>query len=167
MLNVVTAKQMRAIDRWAIDEMGIPGIVLMENAGATIVRRLAEIIPDLSSKKIIIFCGKGNNGGDGFVMARHLSNLGTNVTVLLAALITELKGDAKTNALSAKNLGIPIQELNTKNINKFDHKLSHSDLIVDALFGTGLSKPASCFMETVINKINQHEKFTVSIDINS
>ena len=158
---------MRAIDRWAIDEMGIPGIVLMENAGTTIVRRLAEIIPDLSLKKIIIFCGKGNNGGDGFVMARHLSNLGTNVTVLLAALITELKGDAKTNALSAKNLGIPIQELNTKNINKFDHKLSHSDLIVDALFGTGLSKPASCFMETVINKINQHEKFTVSIDINS
>ena len=88
MLNVVTAKQMRSIDRWAIDEMGIPGIVLMENAGTTIVRRLAEIIPDLSSKKIIIFCGKGNNGGDGFVMARHLSNLGTNVTVLLAALIT-------------------------------------------------------------------------------
>ncbi|MFL2947677.1 MAG: NAD(P)H-hydrate epimerase, partial [Nitrospinales bacterium] len=167
MLNVVTAKQMRAIDRWAIDEMGIPGIVLMENAGTTIVRRLAEIIPDLSSKKIIIFCGKGNNGGDGFVMARHLSNLGTNVTVLLAALITELKGDAKINALSAKNLGIPIQELNTKNINKFDHKLSHSDLIVDALLGTGLSKPASCFMETVINKINQHKKFTVSIDINS
>jgi len=158
---------MRAIDRWAIDEMGIPGIVLMENAGATIVRRLAEIIPDLSSKKIIIFCGKGNNGGDGFVMARHLSNLGANVTVLLAALITELKGDAKTNALSAKNLGIHIKELNTKNINKFDRKLSHSDLIVDALFGTGLSKPASCFMETVINKINQYEKFTVSIDINS
>ena len=133
MLNVVTAKQMRAIDRWAIEEIGIPGIVLMENAGTTIVRRLAEIIPDLSSKKIIIFCGKGNNGGDGFVMARHLSNLGVNVTVLLAALKTELNGDAKTNALSAKNLGISIQELNTKNINKFDHKLSHSDLIVDAL----------------------------------
>ena len=158
---------MRAIDRWAIDEMGIPGIVLMENAGTTIVRRLAEIIPGLSSKKIIIFCGKGNNGGDGFVMARHLAELGANVTVLLAGLITELKGDAKTNALSAKNLGIPIQELNTKNINKFDRKLSHSDIIVDALFGTGLSKPAACFMETVINKINQHEKFTVSIDINS
>ena len=158
---------MRAIDRWAIDEMGIPGIVLMENAGTTIVRRLAEIIPDLSSKKIIIFCGKGNNGGDGFVMARHLSNLGANVTVLLAALITELKGDAKTNALSAKNLGVPIQELNTKNINKFDHKLSHSDIIVDALLGTGLSRPATGLMETAINKINQYEKFTVSIDINS
>ena len=158
---------MRAIDRWAIEKMEIPGIVLMENAGTTIVRRLAEIIPYLSSKKIIIFSGIGNNGGDGFVMARHLAKLEANVTVLLAGLMTELKGDAKTNALSAKNLGIPIQELNTKNINKFDHKLSHSDIIVDALLGTGLSRPATGLMETAINKINQYEKFTVSIDINS
>ena len=158
---------MRAIDRWAIEEMEIPGIVLMENAGTTIVRRLAEIIPYLSSKKIIIFSGIGNNGGDGFVMARHLAKLDANVTVLLAGLMTELKGDAKTSALSAKNLGVPIQELNTKNINKFDHKLSHSDIIVDALLGTGLSRPATGLMETAINKINQYEKFTVSIDINS
>ena len=158
---------MRAIDRWAIEKMEIPGIVLMENAGTTIVRRLAEIIPYLSSKKIIIFSGIGNNGGDGFVMARHLAKLEANVTVLLAGLMTELKGDAKTSALSAKNLGVPIQELNTKNINKFDHKLSHSDIIVDALLGTGLSRPATGLMETAINKINQYEKFTVSIDINS
>ena len=158
---------MRAIDRWAIEKMEIPGIVLMENAGTTIVRRLAEIIPDLSSKKIIIFCGKGNNGGDGFVIARHLDQLGANVTILLAGLVTELKGDAKTNAFSVKNLGVPIQELNTKNINKFDHKLSHSDIIIDALLGTGLSRPATGLMETAINKINQYEKFTVSIDINS
>ena len=158
---------MREIDRWAIEDMGVPGIVLMENAGTTIVKRLTEIIPDLSSKKIIIFCGIGNNGGDGFVIARHLDQLGSNVTVLLAGLINELKGDAKTNALSAKNLGIAIQELNAKNINKFDHKLSHSDIIVDALLGTGLSRPATGLMETVIKKINQYEKFTVSIDINS
>ena len=85
---------MRAIDRWAIEKMEIPGIVLMENAGTTIVRRLAEIIPYLSSKKIIIFSGIGNNGGDGFVMARHLAKLEANVTVLLAGFMTELKGDA-------------------------------------------------------------------------
>lgn len=167
MLTVVTAEQMRAIDRWAIDEVGIPGVVLMENAGTTIVRRLLEIFPDLASKKIIIFCGKGNNGGDGFVMARHLSLLGANVTVLLAGVMADLNGDAKTNALSVRNLEIPIHELNTENIDKFDHKLRHSDIIVDALFGTGLSKPAMGFMETVINKINQHEKYTVSVDINS
>ena len=111
MLDVVTAKQMWAIDRWAIDDMGIPGIVLMENAGVTIVRRLAEIIPDLSSKKIIIFCGKGNNGGDGFVMARHLSNLGANVTVLLAALITELKGRCENKCPIGKESGYPYKRI--------------------------------------------------------
>ena len=65
MLNVVTAKQMQAIDRWAIEELGIPGAVLMENAGGAIVRQLQNIITDLPAKKIIIFCGKGNNGGMG------------------------------------------------------------------------------------------------------
>ena len=78
MLPVVTAEQMRAIDQWAIEEIGIPGIVLMENAGKTIVKRLQEILPDIASKKVIIFCGKGNNGGDGFVIARHLHQSGTN-----------------------------------------------------------------------------------------
>ncbi|MBC8285169.1 MAG: NAD(P)H-hydrate epimerase, partial [Nitrospinae bacterium] len=167
MLTVVTAKQMQAIDRWTIDELGIPGAVLMENAGGAIVRRLQNVIPDFPAKKIIIFCGKGNNGGDGFVIARHLFQLGVNVTVLLAGKISDLKGNAKTNALSAQNLKISIQELNSENMNSFDHKLRHSDIIVDALFGTGLSKPAIGLMETVINKINQYGKFTVSVDINS
>ena len=167
MLPVVTAEQMRAIDQWAIEEMEIPGIVLMENAGKAIADRLQKVIPEITSKKIIIFCGKGNNGGDGFVIARHLNQLGTNITILLAGKLTDLKGDAKINALSAKNLKVPIQELNSKNINIFDHKLRHADVVVDALFGTGLSKPVSGFMETVIKKINQHKNFCVSVDINS
>ena len=167
MLTVVTAKQMQAIDRWTINELGIPGAVLMENAGGAIVRQLQNTLADLPAKKVIIFCGKGNNGGDGFVIARHLFQLRTNVTVLLAGKIADLKGNAKTNALSAQNLNIPIHELNYENVNSFDHKLRHSDIIVDALFGTGLSKPATGLMETVINKINQYKRFTVSVDINS
>jgi NAD(P)H-hydrate epimerase len=158
---------MQAIDRWTIDELGIPGAVLMENAGGAIVRQLQNALADLPAKKIIIFCGKGSNGGDGFVIARHLFQLRTNVTVLLAEKIAALKGNAKTNALSAQNLNIPIHELNYENVNSFDHKLRHSDIIVDALFGTGLSKPVTGLMETVINKINQYKKFTVSVDINS
>ena len=84
MLPVVTAKQMQAIDQKAIDSFGIPGITLMENAGVGIVRELKERFPDLSRKKVFIFCGKGNNGGDGFVIARHLFNLGSEVRILLA-----------------------------------------------------------------------------------
>ena len=167
MLPVVTAQQMRAIDQWAIEEIGIPGIALMENAGKAIVKRLQEILPDITSKTVIIFCGKGNNGGDGFVIARHLHQSGTNTVVLLAGKLSDLKGDAKTNALSAINLKVPIQELTEKNINSFDHKLRHSDVIVDALFGTGLSKSAAGFMGAIIKKINQHKKFCVSVDINS
>ena len=158
---------MQAIDRWAIEELRIPGAVLMENAGGAIVRQLQNIITDLPAKKIIIFCGKGNNGGDGFVIARHLFQLKANVTILLAGKLSDLKDNTKTNALSAQKLDIPIKELNSDNINSFDRKLRHCDIIVDALFGTGLSKPAIEIMESVINKINHHKKFTISVDINS
>ena len=94
MLPVVTAEQMQAIDRQAIDGFGIPGITLMENAGVGIVQELQRRFPDLSRKKIFIFCGKGNNGGDGFVVARHLFNLGSEVRILLAGKLSELNGDA-------------------------------------------------------------------------
>ena len=161
---------MQAIDRQAIDGFAIPGITLMENAGIGVVRELQKSFSNLSQKKVFIFCGKGNNGGDGFVIARHLHNLGTEVTVLLAAKLSELKDDAGTNANSAQNMGISIDELNPDNLNRHDHKLRHCDIIIDAVFGTGLNKPASGLMEKVVDKINQFEsleKFVVSVDINS
>jgi ADP-dependent NAD(P)H-hydrate dehydratase / NAD(P)H-hydrate epimerase len=167
LLPVVTAKQMQAIDQQTIDDFAIPGITLMENAGIGVVQELRKSFPNLSKKKIFIFCGKGNNGGDGFVIARHLLNLGSEVTVLLAAKLSELKGGAETNANSVKSMGIQVDELDPDNLNRHDHKLRHCDIIIDALFGTGLNKPASGFMEKVIDKINQFEKFVVSVDINS
>lgn len=167
MLPVVTAKQMQAIDRQAIDGFTIPGIILMENAGAGIVRELQNCFPDLCQKKVFIFCGKGNNGGDGFVIARHLFNLGSEVRVLLAGKLSDLTGDAKTNAVSAQNIGIQVEELTPDNLNQYDHKLRHSDIIIDALLGTGLNNAALGFFEKVINKINQFKKFVVSVDINS
>ncbi|MBC8286169.1 MAG: NAD(P)H-hydrate dehydratase [Nitrospinae bacterium] len=170
MLPVVTAKQMQAIDRQTIDEFGIPGITLMENAGVAVVHELQKRFPDLSHKKVFIFCGKGNNGGDGFVIARHLFNLGSEVQVLLTGKLSKLKGDAETNANSARNIGVQVDELDVDNLNCHDHKLRHCDIIIDAVFGTGLNKPVSGFMEKVIDKINQFErfeKFVVSVDINS
>ena len=167
MLPVVTAEQMQAIDRQAIDGFGIPGITLMENAGVGIVQELQRRFPDLSRKKIFIFCGKGNNGGDGFVVARHLFNLGSEVRILLAGKLSELNGDAGINAISAHKIGIQVDELNPDHLNRHDHKLRHCDIIIDAVFGTGLNKPVTGFMEKVIDKINQFEKFVVSVDINS
>ncbi|MBT5764450.1 MAG: NAD(P)H-hydrate dehydratase [Nitrospina sp.] len=167
MLPVVTAEQMQAIDRHAIDDLGIPGITLMENAGIGVVHELQTRFPDLSLKKVFIFCGKGNNGGDGFVVARHLSGLGSEVRVLLAGKLSELKGDAEVNATSAQNIGIQVDELTPDNLNQHDPELRHCNIIIDAVFGTGLNKPVTGFMEKVIDKINQFEKFVVSVDINS
>ena len=167
MFPVVTAEQMQAIDRHAIDDFGIPGITLMENAGVGIIQELQRRFPDLSHKKIFIFCGKGNNGGDGFVIARHLFSLDSEVRVLLAGKLSELKGDAATNAVSARKIGIQVDELDPDSLNRHDHKLRHCDIIIDAVFGTGLNKPVAGFMEKVIDKINQFEKFVVSVDINS
>jgi ADP-dependent NAD(P)H-hydrate dehydratase / NAD(P)H-hydrate epimerase len=161
---------MQAIDQKAIDNFGIPSITLMENAGVGVVCELKEIFPDLSRKKIFIFCGKGNNGGDGFVIARHLFNLGSEVRVLLAGKLSSLKGGAETNANSARNIGIHVDEIDPYNLNRHDHKLRHCNIIIDAVLGTGLNKPATGFIERVIDKINQSEsvgKFVVSVDINS
>jgi ADP-dependent NAD(P)H-hydrate dehydratase / NAD(P)H-hydrate epimerase len=168
--SVVTAKQMQAIDQKAIDSFGIPGITLMENAGVGVVRELQERFADLSRKKIFIFCGKGNNGGDGFVIARHLFNLGSEVRVLLVGKLSGLKGGAEINANSVRSIGVQVDEVDSYNLNLHDHKLRHCDIIIDAVFGTGLNKPVTGFVEKVIGKINQSEsngKFVVSVDINS
>lgn len=170
MFPVVTAKIMRAIDRRAINDLGIPSITMMENAGVAVIQELQKRFPDLSHKKIFIFCGTGNNGGDGFVIARHLFNLGSEVIVLLAGKLSELQGDTKINANSAQKIGTQIDELNIDNLNNHDHKIRHCNIIIDALFGTGLNRPVSGFMEKVIGKINQFEKFKkfiISVDINS
>ena len=170
MFPVVTAKIMRAIDQRAINDLGIPSITMMENAGASVFREMQKRFSDLSYKKIFIFCGTGNNGGDGFVIARHLFNLGSEVIVLLAGKRAELKGDTQINANSAQNIGTQIYELNIENLNSHDHKIRHCSIIIDALLGTGLNRPVSGFMEKVIDKINQFErfkKFVISVDINS
>ena len=158
---------MQAIDRCAIEEYGIPGMILMENAGRESVETLKRKFSDLASQKIVIFAGKGNNGGDGFVMARHLQNMGIDVGVFLLGKLAELKDDAKLNAQIAQKIGVEINEIDARNFKSFDHRLRHSDLVIDAIFGTGLSKPATGFYAEVFEKINSLQKFVVAVDIPS
>jgi ADP-dependent NAD(P)H-hydrate dehydratase / NAD(P)H-hydrate epimerase len=158
---------MQAIDRSAIEEYGIPGLVLMENAGLAAASLIHENIPDLLEKKVVIVCGKGNNGGDGFVIARHLSIDGVQVDILLLGKRQQLKSDARTNADIAFKMGIPIHEVTDKNFSTQNHLFRHCHIIVDALFGTGLSKPAGGLYEKVIKKINASKKYVVAVDIPS
>jgi len=165
--KIVTASEMQAIDRAAIEKFGIPGLVLMENAGLAAASLIHENIPDLLEKKVLIICGKGNNGGDGFVIARHLFIDDVQVDILLLGKRQQLKSDARINADIAFKMGIPIHEITDKNINAQNHLLRHCHIIVDALFGTGLSKPAEGLYEKVIKKVNASKKYVFAVDIPS
>lgn len=162
-MKVAGAAQMRRLDEIAIKKYNIPGIILMENAGIGVVRAMTRHFGDPSGKKIFIICGKGNNGGDGFVIARHLKQAKADVRVLLLGKFEELTGDAAVNGSILKNSGGEISE----NTEKLDSKLRHSHIIVDAIFGTGLKAEITGNIKNVINKINTSGKAVVSVDIPS
>lgn len=159
---------MQAIDQYAIRDCGIPGVVLMENAGIETVECLWQKFPDLAEKKVLVFSGKGNNGGDGFAAARRLFNQGVDVQVFLLGRRTQLKQDARVNADIAFNIGLPVREVDEQNIQSIDHSLRHGHIVIDAIFGTGLHTAASGLYERVIEKINAAAgKYVVSIDLPS
>ena len=106
---LTTAEQMKEADRATIEDLGVPGMVLMENAGRGVVQVIGRLYPKIKSAAIL--AGKGNNGGDGFVIARYLHHQGMNVAVFLAGLKSALKGDAATNARLAEACGVPVREI--------------------------------------------------------
>ncbi|MBC7332055.1 MAG: NAD(P)H-hydrate dehydratase [Synergistetes bacterium] len=164
-MKLVTADEMRNVDKYAIEKLGIPGIVLMENAGLRTVIGMREVIPDLLSKKILIVAGKGNNAGDGFVVARHLFNLGGEVKVALCSPSSEIKGDAQVNLEIIKKIGLDIFEI--ESIGELHMLLEWSDVVVDALLGTGIKGEVKGFFADVIREINDAGKPVVAIDLPS
>ena len=158
---------MHDIDQSAIKHFRLPGLVLMENAGHGVASLMHRKIPDLKDKKVMVVAGKGNNGGDGFVIARHLHNSGITVQILLLGKRSQLKSDARTNADIAFKMELPIHEVSESNLNSNNHSLRHCHIIVDAIFGTGLSKPAGGLYQKMIKKINSSGKYVVSVDLPS
>ena len=167
-MKILSSQEMRDIDRMAIEEIGIPGIVLMENAGLRVVRALRGRFPKPEDESIVIVAGKGNNGGDGLVVARHLFNLGARPQVLLLAAKEEVQGDAAVNLAVALKLGIPVTEIRTPpDWKKARVKVFHAAVLVDALFGTGLLKPLDGFFALAVEDINKSAAFKVAVDIPS
>jgi NAD(P)H-hydrate epimerase len=162
---LLTAEEMREMDRRTIESFGIPGRVLMENAGRGATRLLLETFGDLSGKKIGVLSGKGNNGGDGFVVARYLSQAGIAVTVYLLAKRDLLTGDAAANFALLAPLKIPVIEMSDEQA-FFQHELSQ-DIWVDAILGTGLSSDVKGYFKTVIEFVNASYKPVFAIDIPS
>lgn len=167
-MKILTSAQMKDIDRTAIETIGIPGVVLMENAGLRVVRALKARFPRPEEESILIVAGKGNNGGDGFVVARHLFNSGARPEVLLLAAKGEVKGDAAVNLAVALKLGIPVTEvLVPADWRKVRVKAFHAGVIVDALFGTGLLKPLDGLFAQAVEDINRSAAFKLAVDIPS
>ncbi len=165
---IVTAKEMQEMDREAIESFGIPGRILMENAGREATRFLLEQFRSLPEQKTGIIAGKGNNGGDGFVMARYLSETGTKVTVYLLAEASKVKGDAATNLDLLAQLKIPVIEIpDSKSFKKQQTAFLHQDVLVDAILGTGLQSDVKGYFREVIEFINQSNKPVFAVDIPS
>jgi len=158
---VVTAKEMSGIDRFAIEKIGIPGMVLMENAGREVIAVIKEMLGAVENKNIIIFCGKGNNGGDGFVIARYLLNMAANVKIYLIGKIDEVKGEAHSNLKILRSLGhkvLPVSSMEHIDWNEGAH------LVVDALLGTGVQGALKGLMAEVVESINKMNAPVLSVD---
>lgn len=157
MFKVCTSDQMREIDHMAEELGGVASIVLMENAAISCVEEICDNV-----KKAVIFCGKGNNGGDGFAIARHLYNRGVEVVVYLVCG-TEFKADALTNYEIISRYPIEIAELHE--IDSID--IANYDIVIDAIFGTGISGEIEGIARDVIELINNSGVYTLSVDIPS
>ena len=167
-MKVLTSAQMKNIDKTAIEDIGIAGPILMENAGLQILEEIRTRFPDINKEKVVIIAGKGNNGGDGLVVARHLFNQGCDPCVLLLASKREVRGDAALNLRIAEKIGVKINEAPSIKEWKTQKKnISQSTLLLDAIFGTGLAKPAHGIYATVINDINKSKAYKIAVDIPS
>jgi NAD(P)H-hydrate epimerase len=160
----LTRTRSREVDTLAINEYQIPGIVLMENAGRGAVDSLVDYG---IYGHVLICCGKGNNAGDGFVMARHLTLRRRLVTLWLFAPPDELSGDAATNYLIAKNCRIPMVVFRDEMWRKFESLLHQSDWVVDALLGTGASGAPREPFAGAIRRINNARKKVLAVDLPS
>jgi len=167
---VLSREQVRAFDSWAINTLGIPGVVLMENAGRSCAELIKDKLADVAEPKVCIFCGIGNNGGDGYVTARHLLNKGVKVIVVVCGDRNKIKGDAKINLDILERMGQPIEQLNIVDGDISGRVITFTDgadMLVDSLFGTGLSGQLRDGYKQLVESINAQNCPILAVDIPS
>ena len=170
MQPLATAEQMHAADKGAIRALGVPGLVLMENAGRAFVDILEASAGPLAGMSVFILCGKGKNGGDGFVIARHLAIRGAGVSVFLLGRMNEIRGDARVNLKSLLRLAAKDKTMLRFSSGSSLRSLSRNtrpDIIVDALLGTGFSGSVRGVYKKGIDWINASGARVFSVDIPS
>lgn len=168
--RVMSRDEVRRVDAWAIDEIGVPGVVLMENAGRSCAELVQRRLTGVDRPKVCIFCGAGNNGGDGYVIARHLLNAGFQVRTVLCGERDKVRGDARVNLDILDRLGHAVELLDpgAKDLPVYVRTFgSEADMIVDALFGTGLRGELSGEFQALIEAINDLDRPILAVDIPS
>jgi len=167
-MRVLNALQMREADRRTIEDLGIPSIVLMENAGRQVVDAMSAAFGSLAGRRVSVIAGRGNNGGDGFVVARGLWQQQCDVLVCLVGAAADVRGDAKVNLSILEQLGVPVVAVaSDEEWARERSSVLDCDVIVDAMFGTGLSAPLSGLHEAVVVDVNAAAAPVVSIDLPS
>src|SRR3954464_14786041 len=165
-MRVLNTQQMREADRQTIDDVGIPSIVLMENAGRQAVAAMEAAFDDLAPSRVGVLCGRGNNGGDGFVVARTLAQRGIEAIVFLLGSVSEVRGDARTNLEILGRVGVTVVEItNAQEWELHFSEVSECDLIVDAIVGTGFHGPLTGLLETVVADVNGLGVPVVAVDL--
>src|SRR5512147_95266 len=162
-MKIVTAQQMKNIDRRAIREFGIPGPVLMENAAAAIASEMERFFDGLEGVRVGIVCGKGNNGGDGLALARRLRIRGVPVRVALLAPFAAFKNEAKLNLAILRRTDVDI--VPNASQNAIAEIVEWSDVLVDAMLGVGLSSPLTGRHALAVELMNVAGRPVVAVDI--
>ena len=167
-MYLVTANEMQKMDRATIESFGLPGRILMENAGRGATQFFLEQFKDAENKKIGVIAGRGNNGGDGFVIARYLAQKGISVTVYLLSERQKISGDAAANLELLPPLKVPVIEMpDAESFSAHQTAMRHEAIWVDAILGTGLKSDVKEFFKDMIDFINQSNKPVFAVDIPS
>ncbi|MDI3472862.1 MAG: ADP-dependent NAD(P)H-hydrate dehydratase / NAD(P)H-hydrate epimerase [Thermotogaceae bacterium] len=165
-MKVVTSEQMREIDRRTIEEFYIDGRVLMERAGISVVLALEEEFEDIKNLRFLVFCGAGNNGGDGFVVARTLLDYTDDVKVILVGNAEKMSQETLSNYLAAKKIGVEIIEIKSEDdLRIVEKELKDVDVVIDSMLGIGLSGALRGNIPQLVELINSHGKYVVAVDV--
>jgi NAD(P)H-hydrate epimerase len=167
-VRILTAAQMREADRFTIEDIGIPSLVLMENAGRQVVAAIEAAYEEQLAGRVAVLCGRGNNGGDGFVVARTLLQRGVDTAVFVIGSLGDVRGDARTNLDILGRLGLTVVEIGDEQSWELHFsEISQCTLIVDAILGTGLKAAVNGMLETVFADVNASDIPIVSVDLPS
>ncbi len=167
-MYLVTARQMKEMDRLTIESFGIPGIVLMESAGRGAVDALFRHFPNIRHMKVGIAAGRGNNGGDGFVIARYLAGTHVPLAVYLLSKRGRVRGDAAANLKLLDEMEIPVHEVpDNAAFESYRGRMKQCDLWIDAMLGTGLTSEVRGLFKEMITFLNTLQKPIIAIDIPS